>query len=262
MNPNSKPQRKHRAHLRAIATASRHYDMEPNEVSDIREMIQKSKSSFVARFGKLRIHKAMTHLGFVFAAYDRSLQAITFFLPRANGLQISRNMRRGNRGKKRGQMLLPYASVTQKLVDEGELIPAPEAKKLPPPRVVTMATESMVLDPTIAEIADRYAHLSDDELLAEMARELQEEDDKNNAGMAHDELLGAEMADTQAKILTVRAEIEVVTNTRNLEIKCHWEHLESLYKRLDELEEDERILEDLMNDEAKGGATSAQAQSV
>lgn len=104
----NKAARTGRAETRALETGNRHYSLSVEDIDEVTEQIKTGKSSFVFRWGKLGIHRILSAVGTVFAAYDSSVKMITFFIPRDTGLKMAKGKRGSAWGKKRsGVILLP-----------------------------------------------------------------------------------------------------------------------------------------------------------
>jgi hypothetical protein len=107
-NQSGKLSRLKRADERAETTGDRLYGMTPDDVVDATREIQRSRSSFVMRWGKLKLHRVLVKAGVVYAMYDSNIRAITFFVSRETGVRISRDAKSASWGRKRSkQILLP-----------------------------------------------------------------------------------------------------------------------------------------------------------
>ena len=105
----SKKARSDRAKVRSIQTGNNHYDLSPENIGFCHQQIRSSKSSFIMRWGKLSIHRVLSSVGNVFAAYDSSIKLISFFIPKDKGLAIAKGSKSAawGRYKKSGVLLLP-----------------------------------------------------------------------------------------------------------------------------------------------------------
>jgi len=103
---------------RAAATAAKHYDFLPEDVDTICEHIRTSKSSFVVRWGQLRIHKVslVNPTAVVYVAYDRLVAQASFFIPRKNGEALEREVAKHPKGRRAPKMLLPRLASTSPVV--------------------------------------------------------------------------------------------------------------------------------------------------